>query len=141
MKNNTIINSVEYIKNFNNNLKNLRYLAINTKGIWFYLIIISIVFSAFFYQLWKKDYLSEKIVLSQKMYIEIIDLRSDVISSALIKSKLDPIRIYEVNLGYTCKPNKKLIGTQIEMDIVVYNRNYNQTQFMEFPQAKQKICL
>lgn len=131
MKNNVTEYNYESIKSF----------IFKTKKLWFYLIILLVCFLTFIYQLWEKDYLSQKIILSKKMPIEIIDLRQSVISSAIIKSDLDKLRVYEVNLGYFCKPDKKLIGTYIEMDLVLYKRNYNQTYFMDFPQAIEKICI
>ena len=129
------------IDSYQNSLKKIKDFIIEVKKVWGYLFILLIVFLVFIYELWEKDYLSQKIILNQKMSIEIIDLRQDIISSALIKSDLAPQGVYEVNLGYFCKINTNLIGNYVKMDLVLYKRNYNKTHFMDFPQAREKLCL
>lgn len=141
MKNSITKDNSENMDKVQNTLGKLKSFMLETKKIWIYLIILVISFLAFIHQLWERNYLSQKIVLNQKMPIEIVDLRQNITSSAIIKSSLDNVRVYEVDLGYFCKPNKNLIGTYVQMDLVLYKRNYNKTHFMDFPQAREKICL
>lgn len=108
---------------------------------WIVLLIIFLVSISIFYKLSQNSYFSHEMVEEKTIQIEVLGIRSDIFTTVLVSNPFDIFKSYEIDLGYSCRIKKDLLNTKIKMKSVLYKRNYSKTLFIDFPEAKQKLCI
>ena len=110
---------------------------------WYFWIILLFIFLSsigIFYKLSSNSYFSHEMIEQKQADIQMLGFRSDVFTTVVVTNPFDPLKPYEIDLGYFCNINKNLLNTPINMKAVLYKRNYSKSFFIDFPSARKQLC-
>lgn len=110
---------------------------------WYFWIVLLIIFLSsisIFYKLSENSYFSHEMIEERNTEIEVLGIRSDIFTTVLVSNPFDNLKSYEIDLGYLCHIKKDLLNTKVKMKTMLYRRNYSRTLFINFPEAREKLC-